>query len=326
MIMGATGNFAQLFLTRVGVGIGEAGCVPPSHAIISDAVSKEKRGSALAFFSAGTNVGIFLSFLVGGIVAAQFGWRMAFLVAGAPGILLAIALLFLLREPDRPKAVDVPTPSKGNTYKSTVQLLLKQKSSRHVIAGSVLTSVVGFGAIAWIATFLARTHDMELPQIGLYLAFVIGVFGALGTWMGGVLSDRIGKSRPDWRLKFVSLSVLIAKPLSILFYLSDNLGFALALFVIPAAVGSMFTGPAFAHVYSKVEPEQRPMVTAIMMFLFNLIGLGLGPVLVGFVSDFLATSIGEDSLRYAMVLLQFAGLWAAVHFWIAGNAAKQEIN
>ena len=111
---------------------------------------------------------------------------------------------------------------------------------------------------------------------------------------------------------------------AIVFYLSDGLVLALVVFAVPAAVGSMFTGPSFAHIYSKLPSAQRPMATAVMMFLFNLIGLGLGPVMVGFISDMLAAHHGENSLRYALVVLQLSGLWAAVHFWLAGNAVKLE--
>ena len=321
MAIGVTGNYVQIFLARFGVGVGEAGCVPPSHAMIADAYPPQKRASALAVFSAGTNIGIFLAFLGGGIVAHKFGWRAAFLAAGLPGILLALIMVFKLHEPAAPPEVK---HEGEHSFKALLGTLLSETSTRHVIFGATLTALVGFGAIAWIAAFLSRIHGMQLAQVGLYLAIVIGVLGALGTWLGGVASDYLGKERPDWRLKFVGVTILVAKPLSIVFYLSDGLVLALVVFAVPAAVGSMFTGPSFAHIYSKLPSAQRPMATAVMMFLFNLIGLGLGPVMVGFISDMLAAHHGENSLRYALVVLQLSGLWAAVHFWLAGNAVKLE--
>ena len=321
MAIGVTGNYVQIFLARFGVGVGEAGCVPPSHAMIADAYPPQKRASALAVFSAGTNIGIFLAFLGGGIVAHKFGWRAAFLAAGLPGILLALIMVFKLHEPAAPPEVK---HEGEHSFKALLGTLLSETSTRHVIFGATLTALVGFGAIAWIAAFLSRIHGMQLAQVGLYLAIVIGVLGALGTWLGGVASDYLGQERPDWRLKFVGVTILVAKPLSIVFYLSDGLVLALVVFAVPAAVGSMFTGPSFAHIYSKLPSAQRPMATAVMMFLFNLIGLGLGPVMVGFISDMLAAYHGENSLRYALVILQLSGLWAAVHFWLAGNAVKLE--
>lgn len=326
MLMGLTTNFIQIFLARVGVGIGEAGCVPSSHSMIADAYPKEKRATSLAFFSAGTNIGIFLSFLVGGIVAAEFGWRAAFLVAGLPGVFLGIVMLFALHEPlsvdhseksgKASKNIDMPK------YSDVIGTLLKEPSTRHTIIGAALVSMVGYGALTWLATFLVRIHSMELAQIGLYLAFVVGLLGAVATWAGGWFADKIGKNNPDWRLKFVALSILAAKPLAIIFYLSDDVVFALCFLVVPAALGALFSGPSFSHIYSTLEPSKRAMATAILMFITNLIGLGLGPILVGLVSDLLAPAYGIDSLRYSLIIIQLVGLWGATHFWLAGRHVK----
>ena len=248
MLMGITSNYVQIFLARFGVGVGEAGCAPPSHAMIADAFPKQQRASALAVFSAGSNIGIFAAFLVGGILAHKFGWRIAFFAAGMPGLLLALVMIVKFHEP---APAQVETAKAKPQFRDLFLKLMAEPSTRHVILGSTLTALVGFGAIAWIATFLARVHDMQVAQIGLYLAFVVGVLGAIGTCLGGFLADYFGRTRADWRMKFVAISILIAKPLSILFYLSDNLYFALIVFVVPSAVGAMFTGPAFAHIYSQ---------------------------------------------------------------------------
>ncbi|SNZ21148.1 spinster family MFS transporter [Cohaesibacter gelatinilyticus] len=318
-LMGIAGSFVTLLLARIGVGVGEAGCVPPSHSMIIDAFPPEKRASALSFYSAGTNIGIFLAFLVGGILTAKFGWRIAFLAAGLPGIALAIWIYFKLDEPASPVA-STDRQSEKKSYASLARALLADKSTRHTLIGVALTAMVGLGASAWIATFLIRVHALEIAQVGVYLAVTIGIIGAVGTWLGGVLSDRLGRKNPTWRLKFVAVTIVIAKPFSILFYLQDQTMVALVIFVIPAMVGAMFVGPSFSHLYSRFEASSRPMITAILMFVINLVGLGLGPTLVGLISDMLAPTEGEGSLRYALVLLQIAGLWAAVHFWIAGRA------
>lgn len=328
MIMGLTTNFVQIFLARVGVGIGEAGCVPASHSMIADAYPKEKRATSLAFFSAGTNIGIFLSFLVGGVIASKYGWRSAFLVAGLPGLFLGIVMLFTLHEP---KNVTLPGEAdeqseKDNApkYKDVIRTLLSEPSTRHTIIGAALVSMVGYGALTWLATFLVRIHNMELAQIGLYLAFVVGLLGALATWAGGWFADKIGKNNPDWRLKFVAVAILLAKPLAIIFYLSDDLVFALAFLIVPAALGAMFSGPSFSHIYSSIEPAKRAMATAILMFITNLIGLGLGPIFVGLLSDLLEPMYGIDSIRYALVAIQLVGIWGAAHFWMAGRHVKKQ--
>lgn len=321
MLMGIANNYVQLFLARLGVGVGEAGCVPSSHAMIAEAYGTERRASALAFFSGGANVGLFLAFLVGGLLSQAYGWRVAFLVAGAPGLVLALVMIFSLREP-LPQGASSGRMGPGPI--TVCKTLAERRSTRHVVFGATITALVGFGALAWIPTFLARTHAAPIWVIGLYLAFTAGILGALGTWVGGLLADRFGKHDITWRLKLVAVSILVGKSLAIVFYLSDNLSLALIAFVVPAAVGAVFTGPSFAQIYSNVPSAHRPMATAIMMFLFNLVGLGLGPMLVGFASDLLKSSQGADSLRYAMVLLQVTGFWAAIHFWIAGNAVGAE--
>lgn len=320
-LIGLAGSFATIFLARVGVGIGEAGCVPPSHSMIMDAYPANKRASALSFYSAGTNVGIFLAFLIGGILASQYGWRVAFYAAAAPGLLLAFWMVFALKEPF-PQLVAEKPASAQLTYRTLINNLFADRSSRHALIGTALTAMIGYGAVAWISVFLIRSHGLSTAQAGTYLAFAIGVAGALGTWLGGVLSDMLGKRDPTWRFKFVALTIVIAKPFSVLFYLLDNTTLALTVFFIPAIAGAMFVGPTFSHLYSRVAASSRPMVTAIFMFMVNLIGLGAGPVLVGWMSDHLALSHGLDSLRLSLAILQMVGLWAAVHFWMAGRAVK----
>lgn len=319
-LMGVAGSYGTLFLARMGVGIGEAGCIPASHSMIMDSFPPEKRASALSFYSAGSNVGVFFAFLIGGILAAEYGWRVAFLAAGLPGILLALWMYFTLDEPMPQSNPDRPM-TKASDYKTVVMQLLVDKSTRHALIGAALTAMVSLGAAAWIAVFLIRNHGMNTAQVGIYLAVTIGIVGAMGTWLGGIISDRLGSKDPTWRLKFIAITIVIAKPFSILFYLLDYTTFALIVFIVPAFIGGMFIGPTFSHLYSRVDASSRPMVTAIFMLVINLVGLGLGPMLIGFMSTQFS-SYGSDSLTYALVLLQVAGLWAAVHFWMAGRAIK----
>ncbi|MGJ8527885.1 MFS transporter [Maritalea sp.] len=214
------------------------------------------------------------------------------------------------------------TSPKGIGYKSLVKQLVMDKSCCHSLFGAALAAMVSLGAGAWIAAFLIRAHGLSIAHVGIYLAITIGIVGALGTWLGGVISDHLGSKDPTWRLKFIAVTLLIAKPFAILFYLLDNTTLALVVFIVPALTGAMLIGPTFSHLYSRVEASSRPMVTAIFMFMVNLIGLGLGPILVGLMSDAQFSAYGPNSLRYALVALQIAGFWAAVHFWIAGRAIK----
>ncbi len=316
-MMGLANSFATLFLARIGVGVGEAGCVPPSHSMITDAYSVEKRAGALAFYSAGANIGIFLAFLVGGILATIYGWRMAFLVAGIPGLALALWML-TIKEPVG--SMRNTRPERAN-FKATMASVIADASIRHAFFGAALTAIIGYGAISWVSVYLIRSHALSAAQTGIFLAFAIGIGGALGTWAGGVAADRLGARNKTWPLKFVALSILLVKPFSVAFYLSGQTTLALSLFVIPAAAGSIFIGPTLSHAYSRIEPANRPMMTAIFMFMVNLIGLGVGPILVGWLSDNLAGSYGTDSLRISLATMQIIGLWGALHFWLAGTKA-----
>lgn len=317
MAVGAAQSFAQLFALRFGVGAAEAGYAPAAHSMIAGTFPREKRATALAAFSAATNVGLFLAFVLGGIVAANHGWRMAFLLAGLPGVALALAMAIWMREPR-----DGDTPATGVVlpgYLSLFRRLIADPATRHVLIGAGLTATVGLGATTWVATFLIRAHEMPIAQVGLYLACVIGIGGAFGTAIGGRLADWFGREAPGRRFLFVAGTIAIAKPVAIAFYLCDATWIALALFVLPAAFGAIFTAPSFAHVYGFVAAYERPMATAIMMLILNLIGLSLGPFIVGALSSLLTPRFGPDGLGYAMVVLQVIGLWGGWHFWRAGR-------
>lgn len=232
-------------------------------------------------------------------------------------------MIFRLKEPMPQPKVKQPGLATVD-YKTLIKTLAADPSSRHALIGAALTAMIGYGAVAWISVFLIRSHELSTAQAGTYLAFMIGVAGALGTWIGGVASDRLGRKDPTWRFKFVALSIVIAKPFSVLFYLLDNTALALIVFIIPAIAGAMFTGPTFSHLYARVAASARPMVTAMFMFMVNLIGLGAGPVLVGGMSDYLSSSHGQDGLRLSLAILQIVGMWAAVHFWLAGRAVTAD--
>lgn len=194
-LMGMAGSFGTLLMARIGVGVGEAGCVPPSHSMIVDSYPPDKRASALSFFSAGSNVGVFFAFLIGGILASEYGWRVAFVVAGAPGLLLALWLVFTLKEPTSPPVLKQWSTTRQD-YKTLITQLFRDKSTRHAHIGAALTAMIGLGAVAWIAVYRIRSHALSVAQVGVYLAVAIGIAGALGTWLGGVFCDRLGKKTP----------------------------------------------------------------------------------------------------------------------------------
>ncbi|MCC2111060.1 MAG: MFS transporter [Hyphomicrobiales bacterium] len=314
--MGAAQNFAQLALARLGVGIGEAGAVAPSHSVITDLYPPERRTSALSTYVAGANAGILLAFLIGGLGGQAFGWRWAFVIAGIPGLVLAFLLRFTVAEPVR-EGVELSDTERRSLLLATLQTILADSGLVHAMIGVALTGVVAFGGLAWNPTFLIRAHHMTQAETGTFLALTVGIFGGLGTVFCGRLADRLGRRNARWRLGIVVIALLAAKPFVFAILLIEETVPVLLCFVVPAALASVFWGPSFAFLHSRVEAEMRPMATAIYLFAFNLIGMGIGPTLVGIMSDTVFSALAENSLRYALLVIQFAGIWGAWHYWRA---------
>ncbi|MEP5732412.1 MAG: MFS transporter [Sulfitobacter sp.] len=316
MLMAGAQSFAHLILARLGVGLGEAGAVAPAHAILSDHFPPERRASALATFATGANIGVLLAFLVGGIVGQALGWRWAFVLAGLPGLVLAI----LLRCTTTETRVIPQGRSHGQSpaiFRKTLSMIWQDTGLLHALMGIALTGVVTFGVLAWVPTFIMRTHELSQAQTGVYLALTTGIIGGLGTWYSGRLADQWGRSDPRWRFGIVILGVLAAKPLVWVFFLSDTTAVALVCFAVAATVSAVFWGPTFAFLHDRLPNELRPMGTAIFLFGFNLTGVGIGPTIVGLTSDTIFAGFGDNALRVALAAVHLVGFWGLWHYWQA---------
>ena len=307
-------NFLHLIIARLGVGIGEAGAVAPAHSMISDLFPPERRTSALATFTSGANVGVLLAFLIGGIVGQFLSWRWAFVIAGLPGLLLALLLRFAIKEPKR-ALTNNTTPVYHSLFAATLNTIWNDRGLFHAMMGTALTGVVTFGALAWTPAFIARAHGLNQAQTGVFLALTMGVIGGLGTWYSGRLADRLGAGNPKWRIGMVIVAMLAAKPLVWGFLLLDNTTLALALYSVAIIAGAVFWGPTFAFLHSRVSNDMRPMATAIFLFAFNLVGVGIGPTLVGYASSEIFAAAGTHSLGISMACMQLVGLWGLWHYW-----------
>jgi predicted MFS family arabinose efflux permease len=321
-------SFWQLMLARILVGVGEAGSSPPSHSMISDMYEPKTRATALAIFSLGVNFGIFVGFLVGGYIAQWYGWRMAFLVVGLPGLALAVLVRITLKEPPRGHSEgreEAGEAEAAPTILEVLQFLLAQPSFRHIAAGATLVSFVGYGAVAWLPPFLVRSHGMAVGDIGLALSLIIGIAGGLGTYGAGYLADKLGQGDVRWYMWVVALAGMAAFPFGFSVYLVDNLSLALGLFIIPAAAGSLYLGPSLAMTQGLAPLKMRAAASALLLFILNIIGLGLGPQAVGIASDLLEPTYGVESLRYALLIMTPLGLWGAVHFYLAAKTLGEDL-
>ena len=322
MACGFAQSFTQLLVARIGVGIGEAGGLPPSQAWVSDSYKPGARATALAVLAAGVNIGAFLSFLVGGYVGRRYGWRPAFVVAGLPPLLLALLLRFTVSEAPRPAAVAAPTGGSLAMVGSTLRQMWHDPALRQMLIAAILAMAVGYGAIAWLPSYLVRSHHLNIAQAGAYLAVAIGIGGAIGSWLGGLISDRLREHDVRWSLWFVALVFVVARPFAMGFYWTNDTMLALALFVLPAAVGAIHIGPAVAVLHERIDARLRPLASALFLMILTLVGLGLGPLAVGALSGIVFARYGEDSLRYALLVWQFVGFWAAIHFYFAGKRLR----
>lgn len=314
--MAGAQNFLQLALARLGVGIGEAGGVVPAHSMISDIYPQERRTSAMSTFTAGANIGVLLAFFVGGVAGQYLGWRWAFVIAGVPGLVLAFLMWMTVKEPVRALPAGDDDYS-GSLFAATFKIIWSDQGLRHAMFGLAITGVVTFGALSWNAVFILRMHELSQAQTGIFLALTIGILGGLGTWSSGVLADKLGVRNSKWRLGVVICAILLTKPLAALFLLVEDTRFALTCMAMAAIFSAVYWGPTFAFLHGRVPVNMRPMATAIFMFAFNVIGVGLGPLLVGLASDILFADLGARSVGYGLLMVQFAGVWGAWHYWQA---------
>ena len=322
---GLAAGFVSLLLFRIGVGIGEAGVNPASHSIIADYFPAHRRGFAMATLMLGGSFGMMLGFVGGGFIAEAYNWRVAMVAVGAPGLLLALVMAKLLREPAR-GTFETEIPPPPPPIFTTAATMWANPAMRHLIAGSVVAELMSYGLTQWLPTFFIRAHGLSQSQAGLMMAGVFGILGAVGALVAGKWFDRLSIRGFQYGMWMLAIVPFISIPLFVLGLLSDDLTTAMLLFIIPGFLGNCFLGPSIAMVQTLSPVQMRAVSSAVKMLCLNLIGLGLGPLLVGVLSDLLNPLYGEDALSVALAYFSLVGLWGALHFWLCGRAlAKQKI-
>ena len=324
-LSGIAQNFWHLLIARIGVGVGEAGCSPPAHSMIADYFPAENRATALGIYSLGIPVGILFGFIAGGWLNEFFGWRVAFFVVGVPGILLALLVRWSLREPDRGMAEGRQANADQPGIMETFTYLYQKPSFRHMAIGGGLTAFVGYGIVTWVPSFLIRSYGMDTGEVGTYLGLILGIPGGIGIALGGYLADRYGAKDTRWYLWVVTVALLIAVPITVGVYLSSSATASLLFLILPVLLGNFYQATTFSQAQGLVPLRMRAVAAAVLLFILNIIGLGAGPQMVGVVSDLLAPTYGDESLRYALLALSFVNIWAAYHYYLAGKTLKQDL-
>jgi MFS family permease len=326
-LCGVAGGFASLLVYRVGVGVGEAGGSPPAHSLISDYFPPEKLGTALGIFSLGVPLGIMVGFLAGGWMDEFLGWRMAFLVVGLPGLLLAVIVMTTLREPPRGGVVlgDASSRRAALPVTEVLRFLLRSRSFRHNGVAAGLYAFVGYSVTNWAPPFLIRSHGMSAGEAGTALALIIGILGGLGIYCGGVITDRLSLRDVRWRMRVPAIAMWASVPFGLIVYTTADTRLALTLFTFPVFLGLLYQAPALALAQSLSTPRMRATASAVLLFLINIIGLAMGPPITGLLSDLLEPRLGEDSLRYALLIVSFVLIWSGVHFWLASRSLPEDL-
>jgi len=325
-ITGFAQNYVQLVLARIGVGIGEAGGNPPSQSMISDIFPEHRRATAMGIYFMGVNIGIMFGFLLGGWLNEVFGWRTAFMVVGLPGILIAILIKLTVAEPTRTIIQNNTAKSEGTKVRDVMALLWKRRSFRHLSIAAGLQAFVLYSFASWTASFLIRTHGMKTGEVGLWLAMILGVGGAIGVIAGGYVTDRLKARDKRWNVWLPAFVGLISIPFMIYIYLADTGRGALMFAIIPGAISGAYLGPTIATTHGLVGARMRALSSAIISFIINMIGLGCGPFFIGLLSDYLAQNHGTESLRYAMLyVLPLVQFWCVCHFFLAAKTLREDL-
>ncbi len=324
-LCGLAQNFTQLAIARIGVGVGEAGCSPPAHSIISDYYAPKERATALAIYALGIPFGIMFGLFLGGWINEAFGWRRAFFVVGLPGLMLALIVRFTVPEPERGMSDARPSTDLRPSVLETCRFLWRRPAFMHIAFGGALAAFIGYGFISWFPSFLIRSHGLKTTEIGLWLGLLIGVAGGIGMFAGGYLADKFGGRDARWSLWIVTASSIIALPFGIAAYLVPNPYWAMILFIPPVVASNFWQATSIAQSHGMVRLRMRATTSAILLFIINIIGLGAGPWAIGYVSDLLAPRYGADSLRWSLMLFGTIGLWVAYHYHAAGKHLVRDL-
>ena len=326
-LSGAAGNIVHLALARIGVGIGEAGCSPAAHSLIADYYPPQQRSTAMGIYSLGISLGIMIAYLAGSWVAQNIGWRAAFFIVGLPGLILAAVVRFTMQEP--PRGMSEGRIDSGQTpgVVAVMRYLLRRKSFIHLAIGSGLASFVAYAVITFFPSFMIRSHGMGLVEIGVYLGLIIGIASGLGYVGGGYLADKASTLGQKYSLWTVSAAMILGWLFNFPVYLLNNPYWVFAAFAVPTIFTNFYLATTFAQVQGLVGLRMRAVASALLLFLLNIIGLGLGPMFTGILSDLLRESFGNESLRYSLLLVSGVIFpWSAWHFYVAGRHIEADLD
>lgn len=307
VLCGLATNFWQLALARMGVGFGEAGGAPPSYSLISDYFAPTERATALAVYSMAVPFGAMIGAALGGFIAAEYGWRMAFFCLGAPGIIMALLLAVFVKEPRRGRLdklqMSAPAQDPLPTFGEAVADFFTNPILARIAVAGGLSAFIGYGAMSWNPPFLMRVKGMTLTEIAFYYSVVVGITGMIGTFVSGRLADILMAKDRRWAAWLPAIALFISIPFWVGVLWAPTWPIALAFLVVPSVANLFYLAPALALVQNSVAPNRRTISGAIILLIINLIGLGAGPLYIGWISDWAASRYDVSSLSVGLAAL-----------------------
>ena len=338
VLSGMATNFIQLLTARIGVAVGEAGCMPLANSLIPEYFDRDERPRAMSIYLLGAPISTIIGYYGGGWLSGIVGWRMTFVVLGAPGILLGAIAWFTLKEPRQifAKKVQAVTaaklaaaPSIGYNevipIKDVVKFLWKNKSFKQLVLGFSISAFFGAGIGMWLPSFFIRSHNMSTVELGFWMAVLFGGMGGIGTFAGGYLCSRYAANDEPRQFRWIAGLICVSSLLSVMTYLVSGTYLALGLLACFAFAGGTIVAPVFAAIQSLVPDNMRSQAFAVILLFNSIIGLGFGPLAIGILSDILERYVGDQSLRYSLVLFSPGYLWAAYYFWRASRTVESDL-
>jgi MFS family permease len=340
-LCGIAASFVQLLLIRVGVAVGEAGCMPPAHSLIPDYFTRDERPRAVAIFLLGGSLSVVIGYFLAGWLNELYGWRTTFAVLGSAGLVPAALARLTLKEPRRAKlsteeasrfAANGRSQPEG-ARESPVQPSLREIGAtlwanitfRHLLFSFSVTSFFVSGIAQWQPTFFIRSFGLKTGELGTWFAMIYGLGGMLGLYLGGELASRYAANNERLQLKAMAVMYSWFGLISILIYLSPNHYVAFGLMALATLASATTNGPLLATIQTLVPPRMRATSIAIIYLFANLIGTGLGPLAAGALSDALRPWAFQESLRYALLALCPGCLWGAWHLWKASKTVSRDL-
>jgi len=320
----AAGSFFQLTLCRVGVGVGEAGFSAVAQSVIGDYHPSQDRARALSIFMLGLPLGALLSNLLGGWANAHLGWRAAFILAGAPGLVLALLVKTTVREPPRGLSTEREEVPAIPTLRVVFETLWTCRSLRHLSLAMVLMNAVGACFLTWMPTFFIRIHQIGTAELGVWLAIAMSAGGSVGTWLGGFLPNRMSPDDARAQVRVLAVSAFVCAPLLVTTLAVPDRLWALVLYIPVCALLFFYVGLSFSLLQALSNASTRATVTAVVILGQTLLA-GASLQVVGMASDGLAPRFGDGSLRWALIAMSLPAFWAAAHFWACGRTLRDDL-